>query len=115
MKLRFGLFAVVSLLNACSVETSEDAQQKCRDLVNDWCTKVYECFVERGDVAESDLADAIRDCKQTGEASIECAKAVSTSDNYDSCLDSVHDTECSSVGSDGKIPSACGGVIEIPN
>jgi hypothetical protein len=113
MNRSFGILSLVVLLSGCSVETAEDAQQKCRDLVGDWCTKVYGCFVERGDVDESDKASGISDCKSTGEASIDCSAAVSTSDNYDTCMDAVHDAACSSIGSDAKIPTQCSGVIEI--
>jgi hypothetical protein len=109
-----GILTLLSLLGGCSAESEEEAQQKCRDLVGDWCSKIYSCAVDSGDITESEKAGYVSDCKKTGEASIECSKAVSTSDNYDSCMDTVHSISCTSIGSDGKIPSQCSGVIEIP-
>jgi hypothetical protein len=115
MKCRTAILALTLLLNACSVETDGEAKQKCRDLVKDWCSKAIGCFVDRGELPASGEASELDDCRQTGESTIECESAVSTSDRYDECMSTVHAVECSQVGADAKLPSECKGVIEISN
>jgi len=104
---------LISLLTACSVETEDEAKQKCRDLVNDWCKTWIACLVDQGDIAAADEASEISSCKQTGESAIDCGAAVRTSDNYDSCMDAVHATQCSSVDANARLPSQCSAVIEL--
>lgn len=106
-------FLSLILLSSCTTETEDEAKQKCRDLVNDWCKKVIGCLVDSGDVAAADEAGEISSCKQTGESTIDCPSAVSTSDNYDSCMDAVHSSSCSDIGAGSKLPSQCSAVIEV--
>ena len=113
MTRRSALVAFVLLLSGCSVETGDEAKDKCRDLVKDWCSKAIGCFVDRGDLAASREASELDSCRKTGESTIECGAAVKTSDNYDECMSTVHAIECGDVSSDAKLPSQCKAVIEL--
>lgn len=113
MTRKFLFLTLISLLTACSVETEDDAKQKCRELVNDWCKKAVACFVDSGDIAAADEANEVANCKQTGESTIDCGAAVRTSDNYDACMDAVHAAQCSSVDANATLPSQCRAVIEV--
>lgn len=108
-----GALTCLLLFAGCTVETDAEAEQKCRDLVNDWCEKVIGCFVESGELAAADRDSELAECKKTGESTIECGSAVRTSSNYDHCIDTVHATECSSLDAQAKLPSQCKAVIEV--
>ncbi len=107
------MLALSLLVNACTVETADEAKQKCRDLVKDWCSKAIGCYVDRGELPADREASEIDECRKTGESTIECGAAVRTSDNYEQCMSTVHGVECSDVSGDAKLPSECKAVIEI--
>jgi len=92
-------------------------QQQCEALAEDTCDKLLTCASE---LSGERLTEADRrDCLDSIKAEADCNQAVSVTDNYTECVDTIQDAECEdvfSVNADGELeanelPPVCSGVI----
>lgn len=81
--------------------TDPEAEKKCEDLIEKFCSKIDSCS----------LFTSKADCISAVKTSINCGKAVDVSDDYDRCMKEIDELTCSVATT--SLPASCHGVIKV--
>jgi hypothetical protein len=114
--------AGVGLLGCSSDSDSNGGPvDKCKEFAYTWCGHALACIVEVGGLPASEQSKQTDDCVRVLIATVNCEKAVSVSNQYDTCLTDVAAMPCSSWDVEtsqlGTVtpPPSCQGVVTIGN
>jgi len=118
MNLRcWGLGLVVMGVIGCSGDDESTPTEKCNALIDQWCNKMLDCYVQNGQLAASERPTQLTQCKQAAGEALNCSAAVGVSSTYGACQNDLGAFQCSSVSASTPptLPQNCKGVILLSN
>lgn len=93
-------------------DSSKNAPEKCRMLLDAFCERAASCRAESGDATS--MEDAVDQCHESFmDQDIDCAEAVQAPSNLDQCFEDLDAAACKDLvvlddGTLANVPASCG-------
>lgn len=111
----WGLGLLLVSVISCSSDDDPTPTDKCNSLIDQWCSKMLDCYVQNGALTAEQKPDQLSQCKQAAGQGLNCANAVGVTSNYGACQHDISAFPCSNVSTTvaPQLPTNCQGVIQL--
>ena len=95
-------------------DSGDSPVAKCERLQTSICTRIADCAVTAGTIAQSQRNAQYDECISGVAQSLTCGKAKAVSASFDECLSDVNGASCEVVNeavAQGTLPTACEGAV----
>ena len=92
-----------------------NVEARCVQWADKFCARYGACSVQEEELAQSELAPYLRECKPRLVDTVRCSDAVQIRSTYDACLRDLQNINCAVlIDEDAELPANCKGLILVP-